>query len=259
MSQPKKLNLLPLLGPETKPTRPPPARPPRTQLVSLPKDLIYKILSDLNPVDLSQICQSSTELARICNSDEFWNFKHTSTMGSLPKPRDKRLVFYERRAEQLDKISDQLIGEIRNRITNLIFSILKKPPTGDDPESKGILRDVGTIANTAQGRKLNETNTEFQAGMLHLIRSEPLPGRRRPGTRVPPRKKFSEHFESWINPDANLFKMYPFPEYNFDPVEALIQAIYDIKSEYVDRFVELIDEVIELSNQLDALREQLNV
>ena len=209
----------------------------------LPTVLIYKILSELKPIDLGEICKSSKYISKICNEEDFWNFKHINTMGTLPPREDKRLIYYKRRASQLDDISDALIQETRNRIRNLIYSALTIHTNADELEE--INQSVRYISRRGQCISF-DSYTDFETAMLCYFR----PKRRRG---VSPKGQISEKFESWINPNAELFKMYPLSEYNDDPVLALIRAIYDTKFEYTDRHTKILDEMFELNDLIENL------
>lgn len=272
-----RLTLLPLLGPETRPTRPPPTPPVRSrlfgnipspeQLITLPKVLIYKILSELSPYDLANICKANSQLAGICKERQFWKFKHNISFGSLPQKPDQRIIFYEKEMEKLNRTSINLQDQARETAVNLIMSTLKKQPPKQsigqiesedeykvDPNTNQLGKDIYQFARLSF--RLNETYEKLVNRILKSIRP-PLPPRTFPGGQRMPaaRRLISQDLENQIDPNAKLFEEYPLSEFNNDPIVALVTAIFDNISPYKVRILKLYDEMEEIGRVLNILRD----
>ena len=263
------VRLLPLLGPETRPIRPPPPSPVRAsghsaqQLITLPRDLLYRILAELSEQDLARICQASSELSAICKEEQFWKAKHTFEFGGLPPKPDQRLEFLERRVEKSHVMSHTLMNELTDKNTKLVLSVLKNPPPINlikhpdilkpeerqnfDPDTLKLAKDVYFLAS-------NSTNVykpvydKYLEKILDLIRPQPPVGRRPPPRRV----LLSEDFESQINPNAKVFEQYASGD--FDPIIVLIGLLYDNTAPVMKIVEELKNKRVDTIDLMQNLR-----
>ena len=87
-----------------------------SDLVNLPQNMLYLLLSRLKLFDLSNICTASRELDAICRSRDFWAFKYNQDF-SEPFPNQlsndlPRTIYLRRRTQilvdQLNRLKDQL-------------------------------------------------------------------------------------------------------------------------------------------------------
>lgn len=213
------------------------------RLITLPKPLLYKILSELNPEHLAKLCRSDKRLSQICRAEEFWSFKHRQRFA---KPQDFRKIFYDRQVEELQMVANNLKNEQQYKIKTLILS------AGRQENEIDALR----LAGFAQSRAAFSSYENFERDMLNKIRNPGL-ARRIPHPQpgiipiipiLPP--SIGPNFESQINPNAPIFQKYP-PSQFGSPLLALIRAIYDLIAEYNPIFVRIFEETKKLSDKLD--------
>ena len=234
------------------------------QLITLPKPIIYQILSELNPVHLGELCKSNSQLAAICREKQFWKFKHTVGFGSpAPKP-DQRIVFYVRKLTKLKEDIGNLEDQTREATINIIVSVLKNPPpkeviigdvmgTVDFDETQfdpGVLQLGNDINKLANYRVMSYENfEEFENRMLRIIQpaTRPVRGGRPVRVRQP---LISDCFKEQINPNAKLFPS----NFDDDPIRDLLRAIYDNTYHYAYSLMDLEDETDEIKRVLDNLQ-----
>lgn len=98
---------------------PPPPNPSRDlnpeALISLPTELMFKILVELDPTSLGRLCAASPTLNRFCESDEFWKYRFVQDFGKL----DIKRMYYSRKYSNIDT---ELETQIRN-LLNLHIDI----------------------------------------------------------------------------------------------------------------------------------------
>lgn len=178
---------------------PPPQLYQTPQLITLPKDIIYKILSELKPSDLAQICKSHTQLAKIGNDSNFWKLKHLQSFKTLPRKSDPKMKYYYR----LLHINDDKIHQLENDLIKKLFEIIRV--VTDD---KYIFNEYSL--DNQISRNFSPTFMEFERRML--------------------KKLNSRYINSVINPNAEIFKQYPIDQFR-SPLSALLKALFDIKLE----------------------------
>lgn len=279
-----KLRFLPTLGPETRPTRSAP-QPPQSikspsseelkqeRLITLPTVLLYKILAELGPQDLSQICQANSQLNQICKDKHFWKFKHTESFGHLPPKPDQRVVFYQGQRALIRNSIAGLVNKSRKENIDLILSALKVAPPYrlvdryieeefDESEFEfdviQLGKDVSFLAFESSGMPADETYQDFENRMLCFIRPQ---ASGRPRTRGPVRVMQNivyQYFVSQLNPNAKLFEKYPLSDFNNDPVLALIKAIYDNSIRYGTHIDKLEDELTKIDEFMARLIEHVD-
>ena len=189
-----------------------PFPPPQIQqLITLPKDILYKILSELKPSDLAKICKSHTQLAKICNDSNFWKFKHLQTFKNLPSKPNPKTIYYHR----LRDINRELNQDLVKKLTEVITSV-----TGNNYVYR-------TGLALAVSGNFSPTFMEFEREILNHI------------------KYLIQSI--YINPNAEIFKQYPIDQFG-SPLSALLKALYDIKSEYQREIIQLRNEIEDLKN-----------
>ena len=254
-----------------RPTRQLPSIPDANRLITLPKPIIYQILSELNPVHLGDLCKSNSQLAAICREKQFWKFKHTVGFGSpAPKP-DQRIVFYNRKQTKLHKDLSNLEDLTREIRINLILSILKNPPSQevivgvrngipdfDETQFDPSMIQLGADINRLAGHPVLPFDTfkDFEGRILRFIQlaAQPAPQRRGIPVRVTRKPLVGNYLKEQIDPNAKLFEQYPLSDFDNDPIRALLRAIYDNTANYATDLMELEDELRETRRVLDNLR-----
>lgn len=93
--------------------------------LSLPKNLLFSILEQFSPIQLSKICQSNQQLASVCQSEEFWNYKYYIRFGKAPMGLDPKISFYSQEKKKLQQKAAEDIVRLRERVYDLIMSTVQ--------------------------------------------------------------------------------------------------------------------------------------
>ena len=219
--------LLPLLSPETRPTRPLPPTPlNQSHLVSLPTTLIYEILSKLSPLNLVSICLANKRLREICADKKFWKFKSIQYSGKPAFKPDRRIVVYRERMNFLKTEIEKQRNKRDSQISNFIYSVLLNK--SDQNDSMLMIKEYIS-------RKATLNYDDFSQKVLGYIRTQHV------------------NFEHWIDLNSVVFEKYPLSEFNDNPVLALVKGIYDIKFSYRHYIYMLRDEKAEIKHVLENL------
>lgn len=81
-------------------------------LLSLPRDVMFNVLSALDPVSLGRLCRASPRLDKICKNREFWEYKYRQDFGNL----DVKDLYYRKRYTDAN-----LAEQLKDKIMNLLF------------------------------------------------------------------------------------------------------------------------------------------
>ena len=103
-------------------------------LINLPPNMLYLLLSKLKLSDLLNICTTSKELDSICRNQDFWAFKYNQDF-SEPFPTQTgnispRTIYLRRRIQILD---DQLI-KLKDQLKNRLYDIFMSAASEDEKE-----------------------------------------------------------------------------------------------------------------------------
>ena len=228
----------------------------RNKLITLPKPLLYLILSQMKPQDLSKICATDTYLSKICQSEEFWVFKRRETFKKKP---DFRRMFY---VEQLEQLKRNL-KTYREKAEDEIYSLIKSASISGSNDR--IYRQyarmlVGKLTNTQFDtfEDFSQFSSSIRISPSQLgviprvaqIRQPAQIGQPAPNQRVI--LLFPEIMEN-IDPNAEFFKknescVEDYGDDFYSPV--LLDNIYDIVSKYNSILVRINDDLDELEDQL---------
>ena len=101
-------------------------------LLTLPRDILFSLLSGLDFTSLSRICSSSKEFDSICQDPAFWAFKYTHNFNE-PFPSKQinlndsaKQVYLRRWLKDLDHLSKDLYEELKFKIHNILIVAAKK-------------------------------------------------------------------------------------------------------------------------------------
>ena len=223
-----------------------PSDPTGNRLIQLPKPLLYKILSELDPEHLAKICSSSVRLRNICKSREFWDFKERSTFNTRP---DYRKLFYDRQFSELQSQDDKLRTELQNKIQELIVSAVG---VEDKKETFSLARYLLSNVNF-------EPYSNFESEVIQVIRGiQPTAPLTTPilNMFIYSLPRINPNFESRINLNSPVFANYPLSDFRGSPLHALVRAIYDVIADYKPKFLRLFAEIEKLREQLLAYEDE---
>ena len=85
-----------------------------SNLISLPRHILFEILTNLNVRDLSQICKSSQIINNICKSQDFWQFKNLKELGEI----DPRSSYVFNKINELTRVFKQNLANLFARVVN---------------------------------------------------------------------------------------------------------------------------------------------
>ena len=224
------------------------------ELLQLPKDVLYKILLNLQPSELNRICQTNSQISNICNNSEFWAFKyHYSFKEPFPKI-DPRLIYYEKEYKTLNDIYHRdhlLLYRDVSRLLSSTFPLTDKNQltqiknTISGRLSKKIRTCVINLTDEFASDEydidqeiskcFNDFSQEFQA----LIEDRRHRGR--------------HNIAADINLDADVFKEYPIDQYT-NPITALSKAVFYILFEYWETNSPLSDQIDDLALLITKLK-----
>lgn len=100
-----------------------------SNLLALPRDVLFLMLSQLDITALSRICSSSKNFEAICKDPRFWAFKYTQDFNE-PFPNNvletAKRVYLRRWTRDLDELSGDLLQQLKLQIRNIFISASKK-------------------------------------------------------------------------------------------------------------------------------------
>ena len=238
-----------------------------SQLVQLPRGVLYNILSMLPSSSLAEICRGSVQLSKICLEQDFWNFKQYERFGTVPKTQTRSSIvsgppfgYYKEHLQQISSKISNLRQQNKTQIFNLIMSAVQ-------PEDE---QNVQTLIQTISGKltddvaeclKQNVTVSEcfnvFNTWLMYRMKGGGIIRGRVP--EEPAKlKKFletrSKDPAKQINPDltAPIFEQY---SRETDPLQALSRAVFDLVLWQEYTILDLKDEVKHVERVISKIME----
>lgn len=224
------------------------------ELSTLPKNVLYEILIHLSPEQLKSACQSNQQLAEICHSAEFWNYKYYIRFGEPTENENPKFAYYQKEKEELQFSAAAAIVRLKDRVYDLIISSLLQPIITEDEEiANRLAHHISSklFGELISCRKLkspiycfNDFNWNVRTFLMRLQPDQTI---RRPRPNIPVGKvKLSPSrnpstlpflitpFISHIDPQAAIFKQYDIQKHYDELLTALNSALFDVISELLD-------------------------
>lgn len=102
----------------------------------LPQNLLVLLLSKLDLSGLTRMCQISSQLVQICNSDEFWRFKHFQEFSvGIPLNEHPKRFYLTAKVQELSNKIAAIQKQTESEISQAFMS-------GADPTEKGNMKAV---------------------------------------------------------------------------------------------------------------------
>ena len=226
-------------------------------LITIPKTLLYKILSEMKAEELSRICTADRYLSKICRSEDFWLFKHRTSFNRNP---DFRKIFFQEQFQQLQK--DALY--YRKKVEDEIYSLVKSTliPGSDNlarilsQRSASVsfsLDDFESFYNGIMNLNVPANQLGAMAGTLQVLPQHQHINQLLQQVGIPRFHELAPYIQDKINPNARIFQ-------NLDPsisrdkpllYRILIEEIYNIIGKYNPIMVQIYENTEELNQQLE--------
>lgn len=189
-------------------------------ILALPGDIMFQILSELEPPDLSRLCQSNKQLSKLGRNDKFWKFKFQNTFNKpLPKP-DLRLIYYKQQYGRLRGEYQRSRRQLVDQVSQLTESAFEDPSQQISDWSHIVISTYDDCGNN-------------RPKFLRLVRDGYY--------------AFYKHYK----PDAEIFKPYSKPNY-YDPKQVYANALLSILSN--SEVTRIKDKMTKLSSVIDKLK-----
>ena len=230
-----------------------------TELLQLPKGVLYHVLSLLPPNSLAEICRSNAQLSNICLEQEFWNFKHYTHFGQAPKiPKKNQLLFspppsltyYQ---EYLAYMNAQ-ISDLRHQYNSEIFDLLMSSVQPEDEPnvqnisqfvSNKLSQDVETCLQ--QNVSVSECFDSFNIWLTYMMKGGSLIR-----GRIPPPERLKKFLESRIDSTRQIKLDHKSGQ---DPYQALSRAVFDLVLEQEYAIMDLENETKHVNKLVSRILE----
>ena len=223
--------------------------PSSSELLQLPLEIMYHVLSLLPPNSLAEICKGDVQLSRICNSQDFWNFKHQESFGNVPKLQPKNplyyypppsfeyyLVYLKQLGAQINELSKGCDLQIKNLLMSAVHP-------DNEPKVEVILKLISDELTLdveycfrEEDLSVSDCFDVFNARLTYSMKGG------RPFRGMPPRREDVQMFlqkrlissgsdpERRLNLDltSDIFKRLTISKFGRDPYRALSRAIFDL-------------------------------